>query len=155
MDVEAHIAVKQAQHSVFVRAARQGLFEVTTEIAAWVGEQAVREGLLTVSADRLAPAGTPATVTLSTFKPSPSPRLTPTSSGIAVSSPRDVSPVVRFGASATTATVTATGASPLVAMLKTPVSVSDAVELTCSVKSAPEPAGGVIVSPSSCATVSV
>lgn len=48
MDVEAHIAVKQVQHSLFVRAGRQGLFEVTAEIAAWLGEQTVREGLLTV-----------------------------------------------------------------------------------------------------------
>ena len=48
MDVEAHIAVKQLQHSLFVRAARQGLFEVTAEIAAWLGGQTVREGLLTV-----------------------------------------------------------------------------------------------------------
>ena len=48
MDVEAHIAVKQVQHSLFVRAGRQGLFEVTAEIAAWLGGQKVREGLLTV-----------------------------------------------------------------------------------------------------------
>ncbi len=48
MDVEAHIAVKQAQHSLLVRAPRQGLFEVTAEIADWLGEQVVREGLLTV-----------------------------------------------------------------------------------------------------------
>ena len=48
VDVEAHIRVKQAQSSVFVRAERQGLFEVTAEIAAWLGEQVVREGLLSV-----------------------------------------------------------------------------------------------------------
>ncbi len=48
MDIEAHTPVKQAQHSVFVRAARQGLFEVTAQIADWLAGQAVYEGLLTV-----------------------------------------------------------------------------------------------------------
>ena len=47
VDIEAHM-VTQAQHSVFVRAERQGLFEVTAEIAAWLGKQAVRDGILTV-----------------------------------------------------------------------------------------------------------
>ena len=48
MDAEAHIAVKQAQRSLFVRAPRQGLFEVSAEIAAWLGGQVVRDGLLSV-----------------------------------------------------------------------------------------------------------
>ena len=48
VDVEAHIRVQLAQHSVFVKAERQGLLEVSAEIAAWLAEQAVREGLLTV-----------------------------------------------------------------------------------------------------------
>ena len=48
MDVQAHIAVKQAQHGIVVRAPRQGLFEVTANVAAWLGDSAVREGLLTV-----------------------------------------------------------------------------------------------------------
>jgi secondary thiamine-phosphate synthase enzyme len=38
----------QAQHRITVRTRGQGLYEVTGEIAAWVAEQAVREGLLTV-----------------------------------------------------------------------------------------------------------
>jgi len=48
MDVDAHSPLKQAQASLFLRAERQGLFEVTAEIAAWLGGQGVREGLLTV-----------------------------------------------------------------------------------------------------------
>ena len=48
MDVEAHTPVKQAQHSVVVCAPRQGLFEVTAEIADWLARQGVCDGLLTV-----------------------------------------------------------------------------------------------------------
>ena len=40
--------MKQAQHQLSLRPRGQGLYEVTAEIAAWLAEQSVREGLLTV-----------------------------------------------------------------------------------------------------------
>jgi secondary thiamine-phosphate synthase enzyme len=40
--------MEQALGSLAVRAERQGLFEITEEIAAWVARQKVRDGLLTV-----------------------------------------------------------------------------------------------------------
>jgi secondary thiamine-phosphate synthase enzyme len=40
--------VKQVQHSLSLRPREQGLHEVTGEIAAWLAEQPVSEGLLTV-----------------------------------------------------------------------------------------------------------
>ncbi len=40
--------MKQAQHSLYLRPRGQGLYEVTGEIAAWLGNQPVSEGLLTV-----------------------------------------------------------------------------------------------------------
>jgi secondary thiamine-phosphate synthase enzyme len=40
--------MRQAQHRITVRTRGQGLYEVTGEIAAWLADQAVREGLLTV-----------------------------------------------------------------------------------------------------------
>jgi secondary thiamine-phosphate synthase enzyme len=40
--------MEQALGSLTVRARRQGLFEITEEIAAWVARQKVRDGLLTV-----------------------------------------------------------------------------------------------------------
>ena len=40
--------MEQAYQSLTVRAERQGLLEITREIAAWLAEQKVREGLLTV-----------------------------------------------------------------------------------------------------------
>ncbi len=36
------------QHSLFVRAPRQGLSEITKEVAAWLAFQSVTEGLLTL-----------------------------------------------------------------------------------------------------------
>ena len=44
----AEVYIKQAQHSLSLRPRGQGLYEVTEEIAAWLVEQPVREGLLTV-----------------------------------------------------------------------------------------------------------
>ena len=40
--------MKQVQHSLSLRPREQGLYEVTSEIAAWLAEQPVSEGLLTV-----------------------------------------------------------------------------------------------------------
>jgi secondary thiamine-phosphate synthase enzyme len=40
--------MKQAHHHLTLHSGGQGLYEVTTEIAAWLGGQAVRDGLLTV-----------------------------------------------------------------------------------------------------------
>jgi secondary thiamine-phosphate synthase enzyme len=40
--------VKQVQHSLSLRPREQGLYEVTGEIAAWLAEQPMSEGLLTV-----------------------------------------------------------------------------------------------------------
>ena len=40
--------MEQVQSSLTVRAERQGLVEITSEIAAWLAEQAMRDGLLTV-----------------------------------------------------------------------------------------------------------
>ena len=40
--------MEQVQSSLTVRAERQGLVEITDEIAAWLVEQKVRDGLLTV-----------------------------------------------------------------------------------------------------------
>ena len=40
--------MKQARHHLSLRPRGQGLYEVTGEIAAWLAEQPVREGLLTV-----------------------------------------------------------------------------------------------------------
>jgi secondary thiamine-phosphate synthase enzyme len=40
--------MKQVQHSLSLRPREQGLYEVTGEIAAWLTEQSVSEGLLTV-----------------------------------------------------------------------------------------------------------
>lgn len=40
--------MRQARHSLSLRAPRRGLHEVTGEIAGWLSGQAVREGLLTV-----------------------------------------------------------------------------------------------------------
>ena len=40
--------MKQVQHSLSLRPREQGLYEVTGEIAAWLAEQPVSEGLLTV-----------------------------------------------------------------------------------------------------------
>jgi secondary thiamine-phosphate synthase enzyme len=40
--------MEQARGSLTLRAQRQGLLEITPEIAAWTAEQTVREGLLTV-----------------------------------------------------------------------------------------------------------
>ena len=40
--------MRQAQHSLSLRPQGQGLYEVTNQIAAWLVEQSVREGLLTV-----------------------------------------------------------------------------------------------------------
>ena len=40
--------MKQAQHRITVRAQSQGLVEITHEVAAWVAEQAIADGLLTV-----------------------------------------------------------------------------------------------------------
>ncbi len=42
------VHMRQAQHSLSLRPQGQGLYEVTEEIAAWLVEQPVREGLLTV-----------------------------------------------------------------------------------------------------------
>ncbi len=42
------IAMEQARGSLTVRAQRQGLVEITREIAAWLAEQKVSDGLLTV-----------------------------------------------------------------------------------------------------------
>ncbi len=40
--------MKQAQHNLTIESGGPGLYEVTAEIAHWLGEQPVREGLLTV-----------------------------------------------------------------------------------------------------------
>ena len=40
--------MKQAQHVLTIRPKSQGLHEITLETTAWVSEQAVRDGLLTV-----------------------------------------------------------------------------------------------------------
>lgn len=40
--------MKQAQHRIDVRTTGQGLYEVTAEVAAWVGAQDIADGLLTV-----------------------------------------------------------------------------------------------------------
>ncbi len=40
--------MKQAQHLLSLRPRGQGLYEVTGEIAAWLADQPVREGLLTL-----------------------------------------------------------------------------------------------------------
>ncbi len=40
--------MKQVQHSLSLRPREQGLYEVTGEIAAWLAEQPMSEGLLTV-----------------------------------------------------------------------------------------------------------
>lgn len=40
--------LRQAHHSITVRTDGQGLYEVTREIASWVAEQDIGEGLLTV-----------------------------------------------------------------------------------------------------------
>ena len=40
--------MKQAQHKLTIESGGPGLYEVTGEIARWLGEQPVREGLLTV-----------------------------------------------------------------------------------------------------------
>ena len=40
--------MKQAQHLLTLRAQSQGLIEITREIAAWVADQNIGEGLLTV-----------------------------------------------------------------------------------------------------------
>ncbi len=40
--------MKQAQHLLTIRAKNQGLVEITREIAAWVAEQTIGAGLLTV-----------------------------------------------------------------------------------------------------------
>ena len=40
--------MKQSQHKLAVRARRQGLAEITREIAAWLAEQDIGDGLLTV-----------------------------------------------------------------------------------------------------------
>lgn len=40
--------MKQAQHNLTIESGGPGLYEVTAEIARWLGEQPVREGLLTV-----------------------------------------------------------------------------------------------------------
>lgn len=44
----AQIAMQQIQHILSVHLRGQGLCEVTGEIAAWLGEQRVRQGLLTI-----------------------------------------------------------------------------------------------------------
>ncbi len=40
--------MEQVQHSLFLRPRGQGLYEVTGEIAAWLADQPVSEGILTV-----------------------------------------------------------------------------------------------------------
>lgn len=40
--------MKQARHSLAVRTAGQGLYEVTGEVAAWVAAQDIEDGLLTL-----------------------------------------------------------------------------------------------------------
>ncbi len=40
--------MEQVQHSLFLRPRGQGLYEVTGEIAAWLADQPMSEGLLTV-----------------------------------------------------------------------------------------------------------
>ncbi len=42
------MSIKQVQHSLSLRPREQGLYEVTGEIAAWLADQPVSEGLLTV-----------------------------------------------------------------------------------------------------------
>ncbi len=48
MKVRAQVSVEQVQHSLSLRPRGQGLYEVTGEIAAWLADQPVSEGLLTV-----------------------------------------------------------------------------------------------------------
>lgn len=40
--------MQQIQHILSVHPREQGLYEVTDEVAAWLGEQRVRQGLLTI-----------------------------------------------------------------------------------------------------------
>ncbi len=40
--------MKQAQHLLTIRAKNQGLVEITRQVAAWVAEQTIGDGLLTV-----------------------------------------------------------------------------------------------------------
>lgn len=40
--------MKQAQHTLEVRSPARGLFEITEKVAAWVGRQAIEDGLLTL-----------------------------------------------------------------------------------------------------------
>ena len=40
--------MRQAQHSIGVRTSGQGLYEVTAELAAWLSQQEIIDGLLTV-----------------------------------------------------------------------------------------------------------
>ncbi len=40
--------MKQAQHRLILEARGQGLHEITSEVAAWLSVQAIREGLLTL-----------------------------------------------------------------------------------------------------------
>ena len=40
--------MKQVTHSLSLRAPRRGLHEITEEVAAWLGTQAIRQGLLTL-----------------------------------------------------------------------------------------------------------
>lgn len=40
--------MNQAQHSLIVNTAGQGLYEVTRQVASWVAAQGMRDGLLTV-----------------------------------------------------------------------------------------------------------
>ena len=46
--LRTQVSMKQVQHSLSLRPREQGLYEVTGEIAAWLAEQPVSEGLLTV-----------------------------------------------------------------------------------------------------------
>ncbi len=40
--------MRQIRHSLSVRSSEPGLYEITKEIAAWLADQAIRDGLLTV-----------------------------------------------------------------------------------------------------------
>jgi secondary thiamine-phosphate synthase enzyme len=42
------MTMQQAQHTLTVTVPRQGMFEITTEIEAWLGGQTVEDGLLTL-----------------------------------------------------------------------------------------------------------
>ena len=46
--MRAQVSVEQVQHFLSLRPRGQGLYEVTGEIAAWLADQPVSEGLLTV-----------------------------------------------------------------------------------------------------------